>query len=236
MSSRAPHRSAAHATGSAALLAPPLVEACCDSVHTAREAQAYGAGRVELCGPGPGGTTPSLGLIARTRDELTVPLHVMIRPHTRDFLYDEDDLDVMRNDIIAARQLGVDGIVLGPLQSSGTLHTQQLAELVELARPLKVTFHRAFDQVNDQHTSLDLMLLLGVDYVLTSGAARTALEGAARLQVLQQRAGDRLTILGGGGIRGDHVRDLLAVAPLREVHARGTDPLIVRDLVNALVS
>ena len=85
----------------------PLIEACCDSVHTARAAQQYGAGRVELCGPGDGGTTPSLGLIARCREELTIPLHVMIRPHTRSFVYDEDDLDVMCNDIITARSLGV---------------------------------------------------------------------------------------------------------------------------------
>lgn len=212
----------------------PLVEACCDSVHTARLAQEYGAGRVELCGPGPGGTTPSLGLVARVRDELRIPLHVMIRPHTRDFLYDDDDLDVMRNDLIAMRQLGVDGIVVGPLQVNSTLHTQQLAEFVELARPLKVTFHRAFDQIADQMLALDLMLLLGVDYVLTSGAQRTALEGAPRLSALQHRAGERLTVLAGGGIRADHVRALLTQAPLRELHARGTDPEIIRALVSTL--
>lgn len=221
--------------GGSALATPvPLIEACCDSVMSARLAQEYGAGRVELCGPGPGGTTPSLGLVARVRDELRIPLHVMIRPHTRDFLYDDDDMDVMRNDIITMRQLGVDGIVVGPLQANGTLHTQQLAELVELARPLKVTFHRAFDAVADQMLSLDLLLLLGVDYVLTSGQQRTALEGAARLSALQHRAGDRLTVLGGGGIRGDHVRTLLMQAPLREIHARAVEPEIVRSLVATL--
>jgi copper homeostasis protein len=220
--------------GGALATVVPLVEACCDSVLNARQAQAFGAGRVELCGPGPGGTTPSLGLVARVRDELRIPLHVMIRPHTRDFLYDEDDMDVMRNDIIAMRQLGVDGVVLGPLQANGTLHTQQLAELVELARPLKITFHRAFDAVADQMLSLDLLLLLGVDYVLTSGQQRTAMEGAPRLAALQHRAGDRLTVLGGGGIRADHVRSLLMQAPLREVHARGVEPEIVRDLVASL--
>jgi copper homeostasis protein len=220
--------------GGASSTARPLIEACCDSVLTARLAQQHGAGRVELCGPGPGGTTPSLGLVARTRDELRIPLHVMIRPHTRDFVYNEDDMDVMRNDIIAMRQLGVDGVVVGPLQANNTLNSQQLAELVELARPLKVTFHRAFDSVADQVLSLDLLLLLGVDYVLTSGQQRTALEGASRLAALQHRAGDRLTVMAGGGIRADHVRELLQHAPLREIHARALEPEIISALVSAL--
>lgn len=211
-----------------------LVEACCDSVETARAAEQSGAGRVELCGLGDGGTTPSLGMIARCRNELTIPLHVMIRPHTRDFLYNEDDLDVMCNDIITAKSLGVDGIVLGPLQSNGAIHTQQLAELVALARPMKVTFHRAFDRIADQTTALDLLLMLGVDFVLTSGGAPTALAGAARLHQLQARAGDRLTVLAGGGIRSDGVHALLQQSALREIHARGTDPAIIRDLVTAL--
>jgi copper homeostasis protein len=231
------YSSATSGRGGSVVATPiPLVEACCDSVRTARLAERYGAGRVELCGPGPGGTTPSLGLMARVRDELRIPMHVMIRPHTRDFVYDEDDLDVMRNDIISARSLGVEGVVLGPLQANGTVNTQQLADVVELARPMTVTFHRAFDVVPDQMLSLDLMLLLGVQYVLTSGQSRTALDGAARLLALQERAGDRLTILAGGGIRGDHVRSLLRQAPLREVHARGVEPEIIRELVTALRS
>jgi copper homeostasis protein len=212
----------------------PLVEACCDSVWNARLAEQHGAGRVELCGPGPGGTTPTLGLMARVRDELRVPLHAMIRPHTRDFVYDDDDLDVMRGDIIAARGLGIDGVVVGPLQVDGSIDARQLADLVELARPMRVTFHRAFDAVVDPLRSLEVLLQVGVHYVLTSGQARTARDGAAQLAALQARAGDRLTVLAGGGIRGDHVQALLAQAPLREVHARGVEPTIIRDLVSAL--
>ena len=212
----------------------PLVEACCDSIATARAAVAAGAGRVELCGPGDGGSTPSLGLLARCRDAIAVPLHVMIRPHVRDFRYDDEELEVMGGDIVAARTLGADGIVVGPLHADGTIHSEQLRELVALARPLRVTFHRAFDRTPDQGAALTTLLDAGVDLVLTSGGAPTALAGAATLAALQQQAGDRLTILAGGGIRADTIAPLLARAPLREVHARATDPAIIRDLLTRL--
>jgi copper homeostasis protein len=212
----------------------PLVEACCDSVATARAAAAAGAGRVELCGPGDGGTTPSLGLLARCRDAIILPLHVMIRPHGRDFCYDEDELEVMCGDIVAAKSLGADGVVFGPLRPDGTIHREQLVELVALARPLRVTFHRAFDRTPDRPRALTTLLDAGVDLVLTSGGARTALAGADSLAALQAQAGDRLTVLAGGGIRGDSIAELLARAPMREVHARATDPAIIRDLIARL--
>jgi copper homeostasis protein len=217
-------------------MTPPLVEACCDSVHTARAAQQFGAGRVELCGPGDGGTTPSLGLIARCRDELTVPLHVMIRPHTHSFLYDEDDMDVMCSDIVAAKSLGVNGVVFGPLHGDHSIDLRQVAELVALARPMKVTFHRAFDRTPDALEALEQLLTLDVDYILTSGHSRTALDGASRLQALQARAGDRLVVLAGGTVRAENVQRLIEQSHVREVHARGTDPTIVRDVVQALAT
>lgn len=213
---------------------PVLVEACCDSVYTAVAAQDAGAGRIELCGPGDGGTTPSLGLIARCRDLLTIPLHVMIRPHSRDFVYHDDELDVMANDIVTARTLGVDGVVLGPLQRDDTVHMQQLAMLVQIAQPMRVVFHRAFDRTPDPLAALHTLSLTGVSMVLTSGQAPTALEGAATLQRLGQRAGDRVTILAGGGVRGANVRDVVLRSGVREVHARGTDPTIIRDVVQTL--
>lgn len=211
-----------------------LVEACCDSVYTALAAQDAGVGRIELCGPGDGGTTPSLGLIARCRDLISIPLHIMIRPHTRDFRYRDDDLDVMANDIITARTLGVDGIVLGPLQQDDTVHALQLTQLAALARPMKVVFHRAFDRTPDALAALHALMHAGVDMVLTSGQAPTALDGAATLNLLRQRAGDRLTILAGGNVRGANVRELVQRTELRQVHARATDPTIVRDVVRAL--
>lgn len=213
-----------------------LVEACCDSIHTARAAQAFGAGRVELCGPGDGGTTPSFGLIARCRDELQIPLHVMIRPHTNSFVYGDDDVDVMGNDIIAARARGANGIVLGPLHEDGTIHQEQLVVFIALARPMKVAFHRAFDRTPSTTDATNVLLNVGVDYVLTSGHAATALDGAEVLRVMQRRAGQNLTVLAGGSVRGSNALELVSRSEVREVHARGTDPSIIRDLVNSLAS
>jgi len=216
------------------MYAPPLVEACCDSVQTARAAQEFGAGRVELCGPGDGGTTPSHGLVARCRDVLRIPLHVMIRPHVGGFIYNDDELSVMAKDIMVAKSLGVDGIVIGPLASETTINREHLAQLVALARPMKVTFHRAFDLTVNAFSSLELLLAAGVDDVLTSGHASTALEGADTLRRMQGRAENRLTVLAGGRIRGPNVRELLARSQVREIHVRCTDPTFVRDVVQAL--
>ena len=212
----------------------PLFEACCDSILSARVAQELGAGRIELCGAGSGGTTPSLGVIARCRDELYVPLHVMIRPHVNGFVYSSDDLEVMKNDIVAARALGVDGIVVGILRSDDTIDVERMAELIRLSRPLKVTFHRAFDRTPNASEALETLLALGVDYVLTAGQAETALDGAAQLQALQLQAGNRLTILAGGGVRAHNVRDVVARSGVREVHANATDPKVVREVLLAL--
>jgi copper homeostasis protein len=218
-----------------ATLPPGLVlEACCDSVATARAAQAHGATRVELCGPGEGGTTPSLGLVVQVRALLRVPLFVMIRPRPGDFVYDADELEVMANDVVTARVLGADGVVVGPLRPDGTVDTRALATLVALARPMRVTFHRAFDRTPDPDAALEVLLAQGVDGVLTAGHAPTALAGAPRLRAWQARAGDRLEVMAGGGVRADHARALVDTGGLRALHARGTDPAIIRDLVQAL--
>lgn len=212
----------------------PLLEACCDSILTARNAQEFGAGRVELCGAGTGGTTPSIGLIALCREALYVPLHVMIRPNTNGFVYSSDEFEVMKHDIAAAREIGVDGVVVGMLHDDDTIDMERMIEMIELARPLNVTFHRAFDRTPDASEAMDVLLSLGVDYVLTAGQAVTALEGVAQLRALQLQAGDRLTVLAGGGVRAHNVRDVVARSGVREVHANATDSQIVRDLLLAL--
>jgi copper homeostasis protein len=160
----------------------------------------------------------------------------MIRPHTHSFLYDEDDMDVMRHDIIAAKALGVHGVVFGPLRRDHTVDTRLLGELVALARPMKVTFHRAFDRTPDAFEALEQLLMLEVDYVLTSGHGRTALDGAETLQALQARAGNALVVLAGGHVRAENVQRIIEQSHVREVHACGTDPTIIRDLVQALAS
>jgi copper homeostasis protein len=216
-------------------LPPGLVlEACCDSVATARAAQAHGATRVELCGPGDGGTTPSPGRLVPVRARLRIPRFVMVRPRAGDFVYDADELEVMATDVVTARVLGADGVVVGPLHPDGTVDARALATLVSLARPLRVTFHRAFDRTPDPDAALEVLLAQQVDGVLTAGHAPTALAGAPQLRAWQARAGDRLEVMAGGGVRADHARALVDTGGLRALHARGTDPTIIRDLVQAL--
>ena len=120
------------------------IEVCAYSLGSCITAQRAGATRIELCGGLPeGGTTPSMGLIQLAREQLTIPLYVMIRPRGGDFLYSSTELAVMQADILLAKQLGVDGLVLGVLNADGTVDESQTRELVELAHPLPVTFHRA---------------------------------------------------------------------------------------------
>lgn len=213
-----------------------LVEACCDSLETAREAQAAGAHRIELCGPGDGGSTPSHGLMARCRVAVSLPIHVMIRPHTSGFVYTSDDLDVMCEDIEQARTLGMNGVVVGPLQEDGRVHREALERLVRAAYPLRVAFHRAFDRTPDAAAALRTLQQAGVDLILTSGHARTALEGAAALRQLRAQAGASPVILAGGSVRGDSVVPLVEASGVTEVHVRGTNPVFVHDVVAALAA
>ena len=193
-----------------------------------------GAARVELCGAGIGGTTPSHALIARTRAAISVPLAVMIRPRTGDFCYDESELAVMHDDIEVARSLGADTIVFGVLDSGNEVDIATLSALVSQARPLPVTFHRAFDATPDPMIALDSLIESGVDRVLTSGCAPTALEGVDTLRRLHERAGSRLAVMAGGGVRAHNVHAVAQGSGVVEVHARATDPAVFAALMSAV--
>lgn len=212
---------------------PLLVEACCDSVATALAAEANGAGRIELCGPGHGGTTPSHGCIQYTRKLLQIPLAVMIRVRPGSFVVTNDELAVMCADIDAAKSLGADRIVTGVLLRDDTVDTSRMKEMVARAAPLPVTFHRAFDVIRNLDSALDTLMGLGVDSVLTSGGHEYAVDGAATLARLQRRAGTNLTIMAGGGVRAHNVRAIVTGAALHSVHACATDPAVFAALVAA---
>lgn len=198
-----------------------LVEACVDAIDAAIEAQAGGAGRVELCGELlQGGVTPSAGLTAAVRERLAIPVFVLIRPRTGDFLYTADECDVMRRDINIAKQVGADGVAFGALNAAGDVDADTMRELMSAARPMAVTFHRAFDFSRDQDSALDALLELGVDRVLTSGGAGSALEGAHVLRQLAQRAGPALRILAGGSITPSNVAEVVRLSGALEVHTR----------------
>ena len=199
-----------------------LVEACVDSVACAEAAAAGGAGRVELCaGLVEGGTTPSEGMIAAVRERIAIALHVLIRPRGGDFLYSRDECAVMRRDIDGARRSGANGVVLGALCADGTIDAEMTTALVEHAHPLSVTFHRAFDMTRDLVESLAALERMGIERVLTSGGAASARAGIPVLASLVRHAGDRVTILAGGGITRENVAEIVAETGVREVHVRG---------------
>lgn len=199
-----------------------LVEACVDSVESAIAAQEGGAGRLELCaGLVEGGTTPSEGLIAVCRERITIPLFVIIRPRGGDFIYSEAELAVMRRDIVRAKQLGADGVVLGVLDRDGEVDTGGTRSLVELAQPMAATFHRAFDHTRDPDAALEAVIETGATRVLTSGHAETAVKGRAALARLVRQAERRLIVLAGGGITEDNVEQVVSASGVREVHVRG---------------
>jgi copper homeostasis protein len=201
-----------------------LVEACVDAIDAALEAERGGAGRIELCGELlQGGVTPSAGLIEVVKAKVRIPVCVLVRPRTGDFLYSDDELDVMRRDIALCKSLDVAGVVLGALTTDGDVDASRLRELVELARPLAVTFHRAFDFARDRERALDTLIALGVDRVLTSGGAPTALEGAAELSRLVHHAAERIVVLAGGSITSANVADVVRATGVREVHVRGAE-------------
>lgn len=203
-----------------------LVEACVDAIDAALEAEQGGAGRIELCGELlQGGVTPSAGLIAAVWDKIDIPLFVLVRPRTGDFLYTDDELDVMRRDIEQVKTLAVDGVALGVLTADGDVDVERLRSLVELARPMSVTFHRAFDMVRDQAAAADALMELGIDRVLTSGGAPTATEGSGAIASLVQRVGDRMVVMAGGSITAANVGRVVAATGVNEVHVRGAAPV-----------
>ena len=201
---------------------PVVVEACVDAIDAALEAALGGAARIELCGELlQGGVTPSAGLIAAVWERIDIPLFVLVRPRTGDFLYTDDELDVMRRDIEQAKALGVEGVALGALTADGDVDVERMRSLVELARPMSVTFHRAFDFVREQGTAVEALLALGVDRVLTSGGAATATEGVASIASLVRSVGDRMIVMAGGSITALNVGEIVSATGVREVHVRG---------------
>ncbi|HEY2853146.1 MAG TPA: copper homeostasis protein CutC [Gemmatimonadaceae bacterium] len=200
-----------------------LVEACVDSVASSIAAERGGARRLELCDAlFDGGTTPSAGMIAACKDAVSIPVFVMIRPRGGGFVYSEAERDVMRRDVVVARELGADGVVIGGLRRDGTIDVALVRLLVDAAEGLPVTFHRAFDLTPDLAASLESLAESGVQRALTSGGAPTAAEGVSVLAALVQQAGSRLVVLAGGGVREENVRSLVAVSGVREVHVRLT--------------
>ncbi|TJZ77388.1 copper homeostasis protein CutC [Chitiniphilus eburneus] len=203
------------------------LEICAGSVASALAAQEGGAVRVEFCDNlFEGGTTPSHGAIAAARDRLWITLNVIIRPRGGDFLYDEVEFEVMKRDVLACKKLGADGVVIGLLTADGDVDVDRTRQLVELAAPMQVTFHRAFDVAREPLKALEDVIGAGCNRLLTSGQAPSALEGALLLAELNRIAAGRLAVMPGAGVRANNIGELVKVTGCREFHTSARAPRV----------
>jgi len=197
-----------------------VLEICVDSVESAVAAERGGARRIELCSDLlEGGITPSPGLLERVRKRVGLDVFVMIRPRGGDFCYTDEEFAVMKADIDFAKRLGADGVVLGILDAEGYVDVERTRELVELARPLPVTFHRAVDVSADLSDSLERIIASGAQRVLTSGGKRRAADSVPEIADAMRRTRGRLTIMAGGGLNPENIRALADEAGVEEFHA-----------------
>ena len=200
-----------------------LVEACVTTVSEAVAAAEAGAQRLELCSNlEVGGLTPPISLLEDVRAHVDVPVYVMIRPRPGSYVMTGEELSTMRETIPRHRAAGADGFVFGVLAADRVVDREALAALVRVAQPSPVTFHRAFDDVREQLAAVDELIAAGVARVLTGGGPGSAWEGRTQLAELVRRAGDRMVIMAGGRVRGNHVVSLVREAGLMEVHARAS--------------
>ncbi len=196
-----------------------MLEVCIDSVASAHAAVAGGADRVELCANLPeGGTTPSAGMIRAVRCVFTGGLMILIRPRGYDFLYSEDEVQVMLRDIRDARDSGSDGIVIGCLTPVGRVDSELCQRLISAAGPMDITFHRAFDMTRDLGEALEDIVALGIKRILTSGGKPDALIGISVLASLVRQSAGRISVMPGGGITEGNIARILQSTGAREIH------------------
>lgn len=196
-----------------------LLEICAYNIQSCITAQSAGAGRIELCAdPAAGGVTPSYGLIEYTLEHISIPVFPMIRPRGGNFIYDADELAIMKKDILRCREMGCPGIATGVQLTGGKIDTENLARLVEWAGPMQVTCHKVFDRAPNAPEALEAIIAAGCSRVLTSGLAPTALEGSAIIHQLVAAARGRITIMAGGGVRSANIEALIAAAAAHEYH------------------
>lgn len=205
---------------------PYLLEACVDSLRSALAAQRGGADRLELCGNLViGGTTPETELFSMVREQCHIPIHVLIRPRYGDFLYNEDEYQLICRSVTHFRKLGADGLVLGCLKPDGSLNMEQMKRLIELAGGCRVTLHRAFDMCREPEQALEQAVELGCRTILTSGQKNNCLEGKELLGRLSEQAGSRIEILAGGGISPETISVLKKETSIRSFHMSGKEHL-----------
>ena len=199
---------------------PPFkIEICVEGVDGLVAAQNAGADRVELCASLlEGGLTPSLGVVRASLAVATIPFHVIVRPRGGDFLYSELEFQAMLEDVKALKELGVAGVVIGCLTAEGEIDVARTKALVDAARPLAVTCHRAFDMTRDYRAAIEALIEAGVDRVLTSGQRDTALEGIEILKDTQAIADGRLVIMACGALDAGNIAQVRQATGVDEMH------------------
>jgi copper homeostasis protein len=213
-------RFARHGLGTTRMKTPFSLEICCDSIDSVLAAERGGAQRIELCSSLlEGGLTPSAGFIRTARANASIALFVMIRPRGGDFCYSDAEFAAMREDILIAKSSGADGLVLGLLNQDGAVDVARTAALVQLAAPLPVTFHRAFDLSADLDRSLEEVIQTGAQRILTSGGMALAPEGVKQIRRLVEIAGERIKIMAGSGINSKNAAEVIAQTGVHEIHA-----------------
>lgn len=198
-----------------------IKEACIENFGEALAAQTRGASRIELCeNLTVGGTTPSYGTIQKCLQKLSIPTFVMIRPRGGDFVYTADELDIMRTDILQCKTLGVPSIVLGLLTSENRIDIESTRELVDLASPMQVTFHKAFDETPDYKQALEDVIATGAHRILTSGTKETAHEGTPILNELIDQAQGRIILVAAGKVTYENLPELSMQIRTTEFHGK----------------
>lgn len=193
------------------------------NIESALRAQEGEADRIELCdNPGEGGTTPSYGIIESVRQNVSMDVFVMIRPRGGDFHYSNYEFHAMKRDISQCQKLSVDGVVFGILTPEGTIDKKRCKELIEKARPLKVTCHRAFDMTRDPFEALEDCIEVGFDRILTSGQQTQALQGATLIGELIKQANGRIAIMPGSGVNENTVTEIIEKSGATEIHFSAT--------------
>ncbi len=195
------------------------IEVCAQSITSALAAEAGGANRIELCTAlEVGGLTPSPATMLEAKRLLTIPVCVLIRPRSGDFIYSDVEFDCIKRDIAWCKQNDMDGVVVGILTKNGTIDVPKMKELLDIARPMQVVCHRAFDQTPNATEALEQLISLGFDRVLTSGQAQNVVVGRDILRGLVEQSNGRITIMPGNGVNPDNLKDLISYTKATDFH------------------
>lgn len=197
-----------------------LLEICCYSAESALNAEKCGANRIELCDNySEGGTTPSLATIQYLSDKLKIPINVIVRPRGGDFLYSDIEYEIIKNDVELIKSLKINGIVVGFLTADGEIDLEKTKEIADLAYPMELTFHRAFDMCKNPLVALEQLKKIGVKRILTSGAKNTVLEGIELIAKLVKQANNEIIIMPGSGINKNNLNKIIFKTKALEYHS-----------------